>query len=83
MVEILNPNIEILNKFENQIFKCPKQGLIGHYTGRACPEDFALLGGLRLSADKHGGILTYFRIKVKKFTIFHLQFTIFFKPVIS
>jgi len=28
MVEILNPNIEIRNKFENQIFKYSKRGLI-------------------------------------------------------
>jgi hypothetical protein len=28
MVEIRNPNIEIRNKYENQIFKCSKRGLI-------------------------------------------------------
>ena len=43
MVEIRNPNIEILNKYENQIFKCSKRGLIGHLTGPAGPESRAAL----------------------------------------
>ena len=82
MVEIRNPNIEILNKYENQIFKCSKRGLIGHLTGPAGPKAVPRCGRLyvqsemsiylrlwavyRLPAGKHAGILTYFQTKVKK-----------------
>jgi hypothetical protein len=47
--------VKILNKFENQIFKCSKRDLTGHLTGAggSCSPNFV-------------GILTYFRAKIKK-----------------
>jgi hypothetical protein len=64
--EIRNPNIEIRNKYENQVFKCSKRGLIDYLTGPAGLKTLPSGAVERLHACKLGGILTYFRAKIKK-----------------
>jgi len=64
MVEIRNPNIEIRNKFKNQIFKCSRLFDLGLLTLKTLPYG----AGYRLSAGKHTDILTHFQTKVNEKT---------------